>query len=75
MAPETYQAYTGKSNAALIENLRLIAEVVPPDRCRLRIPLIPGFNTDEDRDRSEKTLRRMGFTRFDRFNYKTEINR
>lgn len=75
MNPEIYQAYTGKSNAAVMENLRLIAEAIVPERCRVRIPLIPQFNTDEDRDRSEEVLRRMGFTRFDRFNYKTDINR
>lgn len=75
MNPETYQAYTGKSNVAVIENLRLIAEAGMAERCRLRIPLIPQFNTDRDRDMSEETLRRMGFTRFDRFDYITEINR
>lgn len=45
------------------------------DRCLIRIPLIPEFNTDEDRERSITELKQMGFTRFDKFEYKTDINK
>ena len=71
MDPDVYRSYTGKDNAAVLENLRLLAGRA--DDCILRLPLIPGYNTDAHRDRSEATLREMGFTRFDRFNYKTDI--
>lgn len=71
MAPDIYRSYTGKDNAPVLENLRLLAGRA--DDCTLRLPLIPGYNTDADRDRSEAALREMGFTRFDRFNYKTDI--
>ena len=75
MNPQIYKAYTGLDNARVIENLKFIASAGKADRCRIRIPLIPDFNTDEDRDRSIAGLRQMGFTRFDKFEYKTEINR
>ena len=71
MDPEVYRSYTGKDNAPVVENLRLLASRA--DDCTLRLPLIPGFNSDAHRDRSEAVLREMGFTRFDRFNYKTDI--
>jgi len=31
--------------------------------------LIDGFNTEEDRIKSEKALKKMGFASFDRFSY------
>ena len=71
MNPDIYRSYTGKDNALLLENLRLLSGRA--EDCTLRLPLIPGYNTDADRDRSEAALREMGFTRFDRFNYKTNI--
>ncbi len=71
MDPEVYRSYTGKDNALVLENLHILASRA--DDCTLRLPLIPGYNTDAHRDRSEAVLREMGFTRFDRFNYKTNI--
>ena len=71
MDPDVYRSYTGKDNAPVLENLRLLAPRA--DDCTLRLPLIPGYNTDAHRDRSEAALREMGFNRFDRFNYKTDI--
>ncbi len=71
MDPEVYRSYTGKDNAVVLENLHILASRA--DDCTLRLPLIPGYNTDAHRDRSEAVLREMGFTRFDRFNYKTNI--
>ena len=71
MDPEVYRSYTGKDNAPVVENLRLLASRA--DDCTLRLPLIPGYNSNAHRDRSEAVLREMGFTRFDRFNYKTDI--
>ena len=35
----------------------------------VRLPLIPGYNTDENRDRSERLLRKIGITDIDRFDY------
>ena len=69
MDPKIYKAYTKRDNSRVIENLRLLADLVPSDRVVIRLPLIKDYNGDSDRDKSEAELRKMGFTRFDRFDY------
>ena len=75
MNPLIYREYTGMDNARVIENLKWIACAGKADRCLIRIPLIPGYNTDDDRARSIADLEALGFTRFDKFEYKTDINK
>ena len=67
--PDIYRDYTAQSNALVIENLRLIAESGRQSDCIVRIPLIPGYNTDADRENSRKALEALGFIRFDLFTY------
>lgn len=67
--PEIYRNYTGQNNSLVFANLRLIADSGRQNDCIVRIPLIPEFNTDADRDASRATLERLGFTRFDLFTY------
>ena len=74
MDGEIYRIYTGRDNARVRSNLRLLSDAGLAARCTLRIPHIPGYNTDADRDRSVKELEAMGFNIFDRFEYKTDIN-
>ena len=74
MDPEIYRSYTGRDNARVRDNLRLLADAGLATRCTLRIPHIPGYNGDADRDRSVKELEAMGFNSFDRFEYRTQIN-
>ena len=69
--PEIYRRYTGADNAHLLENLPKLLELVPAERIILRLPLIPSYNTEEDRQRSMDFFRQMGFTRFDTFTYTT----
>ena len=69
MNPDIYRDYTGQSNALVLENLRLIADAGRQSDCIIRLPLIPGYNTDVDRENSRKTLKALGFTRFDLFTY------
>lgn len=69
MNPAIYREYTGKDNDIVIDNLRFLIEHVPADDIRIRIPLIPGFNTEADRAASRKLLEEMGYTRFDLFRY------
>ncbi len=69
MNPDIYHDYTGQSNALVLENLRLITDSGRQNDCIVRIPLIPGYNTDADRDASRKALEALGFTRFDPFTY------
>lgn len=75
MNPRIYREYTGMGNEKVMSNLeRLVAEGLA-ERCIIRIPLIPDFNTDEDRENSVRQLQEMGFTRFDRFDYIIKNNR
>lgn len=67
--PEIYRTYTGHDISPAIENLRLLASLVDPRKIRVRLPLIPNYNTDGDRDRSETVLREMGITNIERFPY------
>lgn len=67
--PAIYRTYTGQDNTSAMENLRLLSTLTDPAKIRVRLPLIPGYNTDEDRDRSEEHLLRMGIRNTDRFDY------
>lgn len=75
MNPRIYRDYTGMGNERVISNLGRLVEAGLAGRCIIRIPLIPDFNTDEDREESIRQLRQMGFTRFDRFDYIIKNNR
>ncbi len=68
--PEIYKSYTGKDNGRMLENLKLLVDTVGADKITVRLPLIPEYNCDSDRDRSEALLRKIGITKFDRFQYK-----
>lgn len=70
--PEIYKAYTGIQNAQMLENLRTLISLVGAERVVVRVPLIPGYNTESDRERSRSLLESMGVTQFDFFTYKTE---
>ena len=73
--PEIYRAYTGQENEKVLENLQLLLSLVGPERITVRLPLIPGYNTEEDRQTSQRLLMQMGITSFDCFTYQTQINK
>ena len=75
MNPRIYREYTGMGNEKVMSNLERLAADGLAYRCIIRIPLIPDFNTDEDRENSVRQLQEMGFTRFDRFDYIIKNNR
>ena len=68
--PKIYRSYTGKGNERMLSNLKTLLTLVPAERITVRLPLIPDYNTEGDRDRSEKLLREMGVVSFDRFVYR-----
>ena len=68
--PDIYRRYTGQENAQALENLSKLAEMVGPDRIVVRLPLIPDYNTDEDRVRSQALLTAIGLNQFDLFTYR-----
>ena len=69
MNPEIYEAYTGKGNALVMENLEWLLHHGDPCRITVRVPHIPDFNTDEDVARSMDQLKTMGVVHFDEFKY------
>ena len=69
MNPNIYKAYGCKENKHVISNLQWLAANGYADKVIIRLPLIPEYNTDEDRQQSQKELEEMGFTNFDKFNY------
>ena len=46
---EIYKSYTGKSNKVVIENLKKLLEMVSAEKICVRMPIIPGYNTEESR--------------------------
>ncbi len=64
-----YKAYTMQDNNMVVSNLKWLAENRYTDKTTVRLPLIPYFNTDTTQEKSRKQLERMGFYRFDIFEY------
>jgi pyruvate formate lyase activating enzyme len=69
---DIYRRYTGKENSIMLENLGKLVKLVGSERIVVRLPLIPGYNTEEDRRASQALLTNMGLTHFDLFTYRTE---
>ena len=70
MNPEIYRAYTGLSNERVKENLRILAAEGREADVLVRVPLIPGYNTEEDCRRSIDELTSIGkWYRYDPFPY------
>ena len=70
--PDIYRRYTGQDNGLMLSNLQRLVELAGPERIMVRLPLIPGFNTEQRRNASEQRLREMGIQHFDRFTYRIE---
>ena len=69
MDVDIYRQYTGKDNLRVLSNLRLITEAGRQKDCMIRLPLIPDYNTDADREESRKALSALGYSKFDLFTY------
>lgn len=69
--PDIYRRYTGRNNEKMLENLRFLLSLVGPERITVRLPLIPEYNTEEDRQHSKALLQEMGIQKFDLFTYRT----
>lgn len=69
MNPEIYKNYTGKDNAQVIENLKLLCEKKMQDKTLIRLPLIPGYNSEKSCEEGKSYLEKMGFERFESFDY------
>ncbi len=63
MDREVYRRYTGGNGELMESNLRLLLALVGPERIRVRIPLIPEYNSPEGQQRSAERLMQLGFPR------------
>ena len=61
MDREVYRRYTGGDGALMEENLRLLLSLAGPERIRVRVPLIPGYNSPDLQRQSADRLQALGF--------------
>jgi len=64
-----YKAYSGIDNTIVLENLQYLVNRISPDRLIVRVPLIKGFNTNDNVEQSINYLQRIGIKNIDRFEY------
>lgn len=72
--PGIYQRYTGRGNATALANLRRLLSLAGAEALRLRVPLIPGYNTPADNARTIAQLHDMGIANIEQFNYITNTD-
>lgn len=73
MNPAIYKRYTGNDNEVVKSNLQWLIDQGKSTNILVRLPLIPGYNTEEDRRKSKQELESMGITRFNLVTYKTNL--
>ena len=68
--PTIYKEYTSRDNTQVLDNLKwLLQHPGMDEKVLVRLPHIPNHNTQDDIDRSRKTLEKLGVKHFDEFNY------
>ena len=72
MNPEIYRSYTGGEAFLAWNNLEWLLQTAGAERVMVRVPLIPGFNSESDRQRSVELLQAMGVRQLDCFTYRVK---
>lgn len=72
MNNDIYQKYTGSSNVLVKQNLHQLIKNVPSERLHIRVPIIEGFNTEEDVRKSVSELKKMGILNIEIFRYNSK---
>lgn len=69
--PIHYRAYTGVENERVLQNLGRLLRTVGKEKVCVRYPVIPGYTTEQDRERGMDCLRKMFSPeiRFEEFEY------
>lgn len=74
--PVIYESYTGMPISRALSNLQFLSEQLSassqkrrPDHVRIRVPLIPSYNSPEHLKKSVENLRSMGFSDIETFSY------
>lgn len=70
--PAIFESYTDYDIAQRNKSLNRLANLVPLDMVKLRIPIIPGYTTKDEATADMEHLKTFGFTRFDIFPYVIE---
>ena len=68
--PAIYKSYTGGDNRPVFRNLQTLLRSVPPEKVKVRVPLIPGYNDEADQKKTAALLREMGAENIELFIYK-----
>ena len=69
MNPEIYRRYTGGNLKKAAENLSYLLEKTDPGQITVRLPVIPDYVDEEEREYSRLLLENMGVRKFDLFEY------
>lgn len=70
--PAIFESYTDYDIAQRNKSFNRLANLVPLDMVKLRIPIIPGYTTKTEASSDMEHLKTIGFTRFDIFPYAIE---
>lgn len=73
--PDIYRAYTGQELKRAMDNLLMLKNIIGPERITVRIPVIPGFAAEADRQKSAELLTAKGFQNLDLFTYRTDVRK
>lgn len=66
---DIYKRYTGKDIHIMLHNLEYICEKRLQHQCKIRIPHIPEYTSENDVELTVKQIREMGFENIDVFDY------
>jgi pyruvate formate lyase activating enzyme len=69
MSDDIYLRYTKKDNKSVVDNLKFIASKGLQDRCLIKIPSIPKYNTQNDIAISKNIILSMGYQNIILFDY------
>lgn len=69
---DIYRRYTGQDGSVAWENLKLLVQLAGAERITVRLPLIPGYVTAQDRSASAEAVRALGITDIDYLTYQEE---
>lgn len=69
MNPAIYISYTQKDNVLVMNNLSWLLSHISQDKIKIRVPLIPNYNTNDNRSGSVLALQEMGFQNVELFSY------
>ena len=74
MNPNIYKSYTFSDNSYVLENLKTLSSNGFTKCILVRLPLIKGYNSNDDVLKSKKYLESLGYHNFDLFEYKTDLS-